>query len=101
METLFVHFNNHTNSGPRKNVSRKLLHSPSYTFAGVLSEDKSAIYVGIAKCSPRDQFVKKLGRAKAEGRAKSLVAPKIIVSPELLEDKKLSSFFAEQCKKLI
>ncbi len=43
------------------------------TVAGVVAEveGRPVIKIGVAVCSNKDQFVKKVGRAKAEGRANS------------------------------
>lgn len=100
METLFVHFNNHTNTPSTKGVPRKNLHKPSYTFAGKIVEG-STLLVGVSQCSARDQFCKKVGRAKAEGRALSTNAQVFAIPQDVLETNKIGKFFAETCKTLI
>ena len=41
------------------------------TIAGVIDDENNTIKIGIAQCSPKDQFIKAKGRAIATGRAKS------------------------------
>lgn len=53
MKTYFVH--SKTKSGKR------------FTMAG--KEKNGVMVIGLSVCSPRDHFVKKLGRTIAEGRA--------------------------------
>ena len=93
METLFVHFNNHTNNSPK---TRK---KGSYTFSGVVVGNM--LHIGVARCSTKDQFVKKIGRVKAEGRAKSSLAGLIPIPKEVIRDKKYGNFFIEKCKELL
>lgn len=100
METLFVHFNNHTNAPSSKGVPRKNLHKPSYTFAGKIVKG-STLLVGVSQCSPRDQFCKKVGRAKAEGRVLSTHAEVFAIPQDVLKTNKIGKFFAETCKTLI
>lgn len=60
MKTGTVHFHH------VRNVGRG--HKDNYTLA--IFPKKYAIYVGISKCSRKDQFEKAKGRVIAEGRAK-------------------------------
>ena len=48
----------------------KTLDNKRFTIAGKIKTDGDLI-LGLSLCSEHDQFVKKVGRAKAEGRAKA------------------------------
>lgn len=54
MDVLFYH------TKPKPNVKRK-------TFAGIVNGKH--LYIGLATCSLKDNFSKKIGRTIAEGRA--------------------------------
>lgn len=38
-------------------------------FAGLFDDESNKLKIGLAQCSKKDQFVKKVGRVKATGRA--------------------------------
>lgn len=99
MSTFFVHINNHSTHPSLKKVrvKRKTLQ-PSYTIAGIQNEGH--FHMGVAQCSPFDQFCKKTGRVKAEGRAKSADFVSVPIPPEVLSEGKLGAYFVEQAKKL-
>lgn len=97
--TFFIHINNHSTypSLKKVKVKRKAL-KPSYTIAGIQSEGH--FHIGVAQCSPFDQFCKKTGRIKAEGRAKSADFVLVPIPQEVLLEGKLGAYFVEQAKKL-
>lgn len=100
MNTFFMHINNHVDNGiNNKLYKRKSKPKPSYTLAGVLKDNN--IKIGISQCSPKDQFIKKLGRIRAEGRANAKDAIIIEVPSDVIENKTFGKFFVEECKKLI
>lgn len=101
MNTFFIHINNHATYPSMKNVKVKRRDlKPSYTIAGIQTEGH--FHIGIAQCSPFDQFCKKVGRVKAEGRAKSYGHNKAIPIPEdVLTSGKLGAYFVEQAKNLV
>jgi len=46
-------------------------HDGVLTIATEVQEDGKTLYVGVAFCSPKDPFIRKLGRQKAIGRMRS------------------------------
>lgn len=71
-KTLYFHKNNHSKpvNGSKMSIkSLKQSRQPSFTVAGVV--DGNELRIGLAKCSTKDQFSKKMGRRIAEGRARS------------------------------
>lgn len=99
MNTFFAHINNHTNRPTIVGVPRKKLPGASYTVAGIVKD--GALHVGVSKCSPRDQFIKKVGRVRAEGRANSGQAEVYVIPEDVLANNTVGKFFSDTYKQLI
>ena len=107
MKTFYIHINNHKLYNKSKFIKfsyinvKKINQTPSYTVAATYDYDKGQFRFGIAKCSPKDQFVKKIGRIKAEGRAHSENA--IIVNTLVggITENKLGHFFINKALELV
>ena len=48
------------------------------TIAGIIDDSNNQLRIGIAECSPKDQFTKKKGRMIAAGRAASKHALQVV-----------------------
>lgn len=101
MKTFYFH-TPHLEKGVKNfSESKKLKFTKCarYTVAGIYDEENHKFYMGMARCSEKDQFVKKIGRIKAEGRAKSNMNKLAIDIPK--EEKKVGTFFVNKALELI
>lgn len=88
MNTFILHINNHC----------RTKNTPSYTVAGIIEMmgEEAQMRFGISRCSPNDQFIKRIGRIKAEGRARSKDAILEKIPKNVINDGKLGKFFSER-----
>ena len=80
---------------PFKNGKKQLKRR--VTIAGVIS-DGNILRIGMAECSVKDQFVKKVGRAKAFGRA---IGNKYKLQTAVPTDVNPIQFFIDKAKQII
>lgn len=66
------------------------------TIAGIVDNQSNVLSIGIAQCSHKDIFTKRVGRLKSLGRAKSKEATKFHI-----EENKEVSLFIEISKEII
>lgn len=80
-------------------ISVKKVAKKSYTFAGII--EGKEFHVGLAICNPADQFVKKVGRLKAEGRARSSKAYVFNIPDDVISSNKTGKFFSQICDDIL
>jgi|GEM_PF-3707467 len=77
---IFIKFGRHCSlvlkaQSLQVNEQEKILNNISkkkkirFCVVGLISNDKKTVRFGVARLNPREQFVKKIGRAIAQGRA--------------------------------
>lgn len=100
-DLFFVHINNHAGrlSLHKLKAREKKRLKKSYTIAGLVVGNE--LRIGISPCSVKDQFVKKIGRARAEGRARSNHQHMNYTIPEeIITTGKIAHYFLGICSKL-